>query len=107
MVQHPLAHPNLCLGCKSVHAFYLMQLWLSFSMQLDAILTLLQVTIHPNTDIGSFTLGDVLKFVGQFIDGTLASTIVYEEGEWKVNPDQPLASIQIGTDLFHLRTIVL
>ena len=42
-------------------------------------------TIKANTDINAFTLGKMLSFCGQFIDGQAASMLLPEDGEWKVD----------------------
>lgn len=44
-------------------------------------------TIKANTDINAFTLGKMLSFCGQFIDGQAASMLLQEDGEWKVDPE--------------------
>ena len=46
--------------------------------------------IKNNTDINALSLGRVLQLCGQFVDGRVASMIVVEDGDWKIDAGQSL-----------------
>ena len=46
--------------------------------------------IKANTDINALTLGKMLYFCGQFVDGQASGMVLQEDGMWKVDPEQLL-----------------
>lgn len=49
-----------------------------------------KVLVRPNFDIPGLTLGRMLQFVAQFVDGSVKEVIVGKGACWKIDPDQKL-----------------
>ena len=68
-----------------------MSLLAADSCNLDAMAARSKVKkINANMDINALTLGKMLCFCGQFVDGQASGMVLQEDGIWKVDPEQLL-----------------
>ena len=54
--------------------------------------------INSNTDINALTLGKMLCFCSQFVDGQASSMVLEEGGMWKVDPERLLGQTERERD---------
>ena len=80
----------LCAICRHPEAAVRSRLGRLFKKSRASQLLAEIQTIKANMDMNALTLGKMLSFCGQFIDGQAVSMLLQEDGEWKVDPEQIL-----------------